>query len=86
MSVDAVGVTRNQKYVLYEAKGQNVEHGLEQLEWSAAQLGAANVVRYHLVVSNPPRIYTEEGGILHLNGKPVRINGKPVYVTIARRR
>lgn len=83
MSADVVAVTKDGKYSLTEAKGANIEHGLEQLEYSAEQLGPAQVVRYELVV--PERInspgYTADNGILLLNGEPYLIHGKPVHVT-----
>jgi len=83
MSADVVAVTKNGKYALTEAKGANIEHGLEQLEYSAEKLGPAQVIRYELVV--PERInspgFTVENGLLNLNGEPYLINGKPVHVT-----
>lgn len=50
MSVDVVGITRRGQYILSEAKGKNIEHGLEQLAYSAEQLGVSQVIRYELVV------------------------------------
>lgn len=82
MSADVVGVTRQGKYVLIESKGTEILHGLEQLEHSAQQLGAAEVVRYELVVPEEIRTpgFSIENRILHLNGKPYTINGKPIHV------
>jgi hypothetical protein len=82
MSADVVGVTRQGKYVLIEAKGTEILHGLEQLEYSANALGRARVVRYEIVVPKEIRTpgFTVRNGSLHLWGKPYLINGKPVYV------
>lgn len=82
MSADVVAVNKKGQYYVYEAKGMNIEHGLEQLEHTAQQLGPSRVVRQTLVV--PERIntpgYTVKDGILHLGDKPVSVAGKPVNV------
>lgn len=84
MSVDTVAVTRNGQYVLGEAKGKNIEHGLEQLEHSMNALGKEQVVRLELVVARDLQDgYTVINRILHRTyggGGPVLINGKPVHV------
>ena len=82
MSADVVAVNKQGQYYVYEAKGMNIEHGLEQLEHTAQQLGPSRVVRQTLVV--PERIntpgYTVQNGILYLGDKPALIAGKPVNV------
>jgi hypothetical protein len=82
MSADVVAVNKRGQYLVYEAKGMNIEHGLEQLEHTAQELGPSKVVRQTLVV--PERIntpgYTVKDGTLCLGDKPVLIAGKPVKV------
>lgn len=82
LSADVVAVNKQGQYYVYEAKGMNIEHGLEQLEHSAQQLGPSRVVRQTLVV--PERIntpgYTVQNGILYLGDKPALVAGKPVNV------
>lgn len=68
--------------MVYEAKGVNIEHGLEQLEHTAQQLGREKVVRQTLVV--PERIntpgYSVRNGILYEGEQPARVAGKEVHV------
>jgi len=82
MSADVVAVNKQGQYYVYEAKGMNIEHGLDQLEHTAQQLGPSRVVRQTLVV--PERIntpgYTVQDGILYHGDKPTLIAGKPVNV------
>lgn len=83
-SVDAVGVTRRGRYMLVEAKGGNIEHGLEQLEDSAAQLGPHKVDSYCLVVPAEIRPglsgWRIQGYYLYQGTAPYLINGKMVRV------
>jgi hypothetical protein len=83
-SVDAVGVTRRGRFMLVEAKGGNIEHGLEQLADSAAQLGVENVDSYALVVPAAIRAglsgWRIQGYYLYQNDSPHLINGKRVRV------
>jgi hypothetical protein len=83
-SVDAVGVTRRGMFMLVEAKGTNIEHGLEQLADSAAQLGADKVESYHLVVPAQLRSglsgWRIQGYYLYQGEQPYLINGKRVRV------
>ncbi len=85
MSADTVAVNKKGQYLLSEAKGRNIEHGLEQLAHTAARLGRERVVRYELVV--PERIntpgFTVEGGVLMLDGARYQIHDKPVHVVFS---
>ncbi|MEQ1569295.1 MAG: hypothetical protein ABMA64_26900, partial [Myxococcota bacterium] len=87
MSCDVVAITKDGKYVLYEAKGTDVVHGLEQLEHSAAMLGRERVTRYNLVMADRIKTpgYSVDGlGQLLVNGRVYKIDGKPVFVTFAK--
>jgi len=88
MSADVVGVTKDNKFILSEAKGANIEHGLEQLEYSAEKLGKEKVIRYEMVVPDKlQKGYIIKENKLHYdtngNGKYelYLIYGKPVFVT-----
>jgi hypothetical protein len=82
LSADVVGVTRQGQYVVYEAKGMDITHGLEQLEHTASQLGPEKVVDQTLVV--PERIttpgYSVRDGILYEGEQPALVAGKKVKV------
>ncbi|MEQ8753697.1 MAG: hypothetical protein RID09_09280 [Coleofasciculus sp. G1-WW12-02] len=82
LSADVVGVTRQGKYVIFESKGTEILHGLEQLEYSGNTLGREQVVRYEIVVAEEIRTpgFTIRNRLLYLNGEPYLINGKPVHV------
>jgi hypothetical protein len=82
MSADVVGVTKQGQYMVYEAKGMNIDHGLEQLEHTAQQLGPEKVIRQTLVVPeriNSP-VYNVRNGILYLEDQPALVAGKQVHV------
>lgn len=82
MSPDVVAVNKRGQFLVYEAKGMNIEHGLEQLAYAAEELGPSKVVRQTLVV--PERIntpgYEVRNGILYDGGKPTLVAGKQVNV------
>jgi hypothetical protein len=83
-SVDAVGVTKRGRFMLVEAKGGNIEHGLEQLADSAAQLGVDRVESYTLVVPEAIKAglsgWRIQGYYLYQNDEPYLINGARVRV------
>lgn len=82
MSPDVVAVNKQGQFLVYEAKGMNIEHGLEQLGYAAQEPGPSRVVRQTLVV--PERIntpgYEVRNGILYDGGKPTLVAGKQVNV------
>ncbi len=86
-SVDVVGVTRRGRFMLVEAKGSNIEHGLEQLEATAAQLGPDKVESYHLLVPGEVRAglsgWRVQGYYLYQGETPYLINGQRVNVISA---
>jgi hypothetical protein len=88
LSADVVAVNKRGQFLVYEAKGMNIEHGLEQLEHTSQQLGSGRVARQTLVV--PERIntpgYTVVNGVLHSGGGPVMVDGKPVHVIFTHQR
>ncbi|MGB1252491.1 MAG: DUF4157 domain-containing protein, partial [Candidatus Promineifilaceae bacterium] len=89
LSCDVVAVTKKGQYVLSEAKGKNIDHGLEQLAQSATQLGKEQVIRYEIVITDDIQVgYTVapdrtlqvsdgQGGYV-----PHLIHNKPVHVTM----
>jgi hypothetical protein len=85
MSADTVAVTRKGEFMVSEAKGMNIEHGLDQLAHTASRLGHERVIRYELVI--PERInspgFTVEDGILMMDGARYLIHGKPVNVVFS---
>ena len=82
LSADVVAETSKGEYYVYEAKGSDISHGLEQLEHTSQQLGSGRVRRQTIVtkekITTPG--YTVENGVLMSAGKPVLIDGKPVYI------
>jgi hypothetical protein len=82
MSADVVAVTKKGQYYVYEAKGADITHGLEQLEHTSQQLGSGRVQRQTIVtkekITTPG--YTVENGVLMHQGKPALVGGKPVYI------
>ena len=82
LSADVVAVTKKSQYYVYEAKGSDIAHGLEQLEHTSRQLGSGRVQRQTIVtkekITTPG--YTVENGVLMSGGKPTLIDGKPVYI------
>ena len=83
-SIDAVGVTRNGRYMLLEAKGGNIEHGLEQLADSANALGPHLVDSFTLVIPAQLRPglsgWRIQGYYLYQGADRYLIVGKPVRV------
>ncbi len=73
--------------MLVEAKGSNIEHGLEQLEATAAQLGPDKVESYHLLVPGEVRVglsgWRVQGYYLYQGETPYLINGQRVNVISA---
>lgn len=87
MSADVVGVTKQGKYILSEAKGTDVVHGLEQLKHSGTKLGAERVDQFNLVMGSEiktPGFTVSKGGQLELHGEPYLVHGKPVNVTFTK--
>ena len=86
VSADVVAVTRQGQCVLIEAKGMEILHGLQQLEYSAVTLGYQRVIRYELVI--PERISTPgffiKDRFLHLHDQPYLIFGKKVRVHLTK--
>ncbi|MEV6825319.1 hypothetical protein [Amycolatopsis sp. NPDC051102] len=88
LSADVVAVTKNSQYHVYEAKGSDITHGLEQLEHTSQQLGPGRVLRQTIVtkekITTPG--YTVKDSVLMLNGKQCLVDGKPVYIKFTTQR
>jgi len=83
-SPDVVGVTKDGKYVLSEAKGADTDGALKQLDHAGKKLGTDKIKHQEIAVDGPDRLApgytTSPGGMLMCNGKQIRVNGKPVHV------
>jgi hypothetical protein len=84
LTVDVIGVTRRGQYVLIEAKGASIDHGLDQLRDTMNVLGAARVISLTLVVPGTitPGLsnWQIRGNYLYQGDNRYLIGGKPVAV------
>jgi outer membrane biosynthesis protein TonB len=85
-SPDTIGVTKDGKYVLSEAKGGDTEGAIKQLKHANNKMKAngKEIVHQEIVVENKSRLApgysVSKGSWLQKDGKLVRVGDKPVEV------